>query len=340
MRAVTYTAGSAADAPEALLDVTLDKPQPRGRELLVEIRAVSVNPIDTKVRQGEYQQTCEPKVLGWDAAGIVVATGSDARLFDVGEEVFYAGALNAPGSHAEFQCVDERLVGRKPRSLDFASAAALPLTALTAWETLFDRLQVTSTSIPGAARAILIVGGAGGVGSTAIQLARKLTDLTVIATASRPETQAWCRDLGAHHVVDHARPLAAEVAALGLGAPGFIFSTSGTDRHLPELVTLSAPQGRLALIDDPATLDVVPLKPKSLSLHWELMFTRSLFETADLERQHEILNEISRLIDEGILRTTLGASFGTINADNLRRAHAHIESGRAQGKIVLEGFAP
>lgn len=340
MRAVTYTAGSAADAPEALLDVTLDKPQPRGRELLVQIRAVSVNPIDTKVRQGEYQQTCEPKVLGWDAAGIVVATGSDARLFDVGDEVFYAGALNAPGSHAEFQCVDERLVGRKPRSLDFASAAALPLTALTAWETLFDRLQVTSTHIPGAARAILIVGGAGGVGSTAIQLARKLTDLTVIATASRPETQAWCRDLGAHHVVDHAHPLAAEVAALGLGAPGFIFSTSGTDRHLPELVALSAPQGRLALIDDPATLDVVPLKPKSLSLHWELMFTRSLFETADLERQHEILNEISRLIDEGILRTTLGASFGTINADNLRRAHAHIESGRAQGKIVLEGFEP
>jgi len=337
MRAVTYTEGSPIDAPGALVDTSFPDPVAGGRDLLVQVQAVSVNPIDTKVRQGAYKQGCEPKVLGWDAAGTVTAVGPEARLFKPGDAVFYAGALDRPGSNAALQCVDERLVGPKPGSLDFAASAALPLTALTAWEMLFDRLDV-GRPVPGAAPAILIVGGGGGVGSIAIQLARQLTGLTVIATASRPETAQWCRDLGAHHVVDHGKPLAAEVAALGLGAPGFVFATTGTGAHLPEIIELLAPQGRLGPIDDPATLDVMPLKPKSLSLHWELMFTSSLFRTADMERQHEILTEVSRLIDGGKLRTTVSETFGPINAANLTRAHALIESGRAKGKVVLEGF--
>ncbi|GJD66988.1 zinc-binding alcohol dehydrogenase family protein [Methylobacterium frigidaeris] len=337
MRAVTYTEGSSIDAPDALVDTTFLDPAPTGRDLLVRVQAVSVNPIDTKVRQGAYKQACEPKILGWDAAGTVISVGPEARLFKPGDAVFYAGTLNRPGSNAELQCVDERLVGPKPESLDFAAAAALPLTAVTAWEMLFDRLDVAKP-VPGAAPAILIVGGAGGVGSIAIQLARQLTDLTVIATASRSETAQWCRDLGAHHVVNHGRPLATEVAALGLGEPGFVFATTGTSAHLPEIIELLAPQGRLGPIDDPATLDVMPLKLKSLSLHWELMFTRSLFRTADMERQHTILTEVSRLIDEGKLRTTLSETFGPINAGNLTRAHALIERGRAKGKVVLEGF--
>lgn len=337
MRAVTYTDGSSIDAPGALVDTTFPDPVPAGRDLLVRVHAVSVNPIDTKVRQGAYKQGCEPKILGWDAAGTVISVGPEAHLFKPGDAVFYAGALDRPGSNATLQCVDERLVGLKPASLDFAAAAALPLTAVTAWEMLFDRLDV-ARPVPGAAPAILIVGGAGGVGSIAIQLARQLTDLTVIATASRTETAQWCRDLGAHHVVDHGKPLADEVAALGLGAPSFVFATTGTAAHLSEIIELVAPQGRLGPIDDPATLDVMPLKPKSLSLHWELMFTRSLFRTADMERQHAILTEVSQLIDAGRLRTTLAESFGLIAAANLARAHALIESGRAKGKLVLEGF--
>lgn len=339
MRAVTYTEGARIDAPDALLDTTFPDPVPVGRDLLVRVQAISVNPIDTKVRQGAYKQGCEPKVLGWDAAGTVVSVGPEAHLFKPGDAVFYAGALDRPGSNAAFQCVDERLVGAKPASLDFAAAAALPLTALTAWEMLFDRLDV-ATPVPGAAPAILIVGGAGGVGSIAIQLARQLTDLIVIATVSRPETAQWCRDLGAHHVIDHAKPLATEVAALGLpGSPGFVFATTQTGAHLPQIIELLAPQGRLGPIDDPETLDVMPLKPKSLSLHWELMFTRSLFQTADMERQHAILTEIARLIDAGRLRTTLSETFGPINAANLARAHALIESGKARGKVVLAGFS-
>lgn len=338
MRAVTYTEGSTVDAPGALKDTTFADPVPAGRDLLVRVQAVSVNPIDTKVRQGAYKQGCEPKVLGWDAAGTVVSAGPEAHLFKPGDAVFYAGALDRPGSNAELQCVDERLVGPKPASLDFASAAALPLTALTAWEMLFDRLDVAKP-VPGSAPAILIVGGAGGVGSIAIQLARQLTDLTVIATASRPETAQWCRDLGAHHVIDHGKPLAAEVAGLGLfGAPGFVFSTTQTGAHLPQIIELLAPQGRLGPIDDPAVLDVMPLKLKCLSLHWELMFTRSLFHTADMARQHEILTQVTRLIDAGQLRTTLSERFGSIDAANLARAHALIESGRAKGKVVLAGF--
>jgi NADPH2:quinone reductase len=338
MRAVAYEQSLPVEADSSLIDVELPRPEPQGRDLLVEVRAVSVNPVDTKVRMRAQPEPGKPKVLGFDAAGIVRAVGPDVSLFRPGDEVFYAGAITRSGTNAEFHAVDERLVGAKPSRLSFEEAAALPLTTLTAWETLFDRLDIRRP-VPGAAPAIVIVGGAGGVGSVAIQLARRLTDLTVIATASRPDTQDWCRELGAHHVIDHRNPIAAQVEALGLGAPAFVFSITHTDEHFPEIAKLIAPQGRFALIDDPkAPLDIALLKGKSVSVHWESMFTRSTFQTADMERQHEILNEVARLIDAGTIRTTLSDVFGAINAANLRRAHAFIESGRARGKIVLSGF--
>ncbi len=335
MRAVGYRTPGELDAPESLLDIELPRPVPTGRDLLVQVRAVSVNPVDTKVRRRAGADPGEWKVLGWDAAGVVVEVGPQASRFKPGDEVFYAGSLNRQGTNAEYHLVDERIAGRKPATLDFAEAAALPLTSITAWEALFDRLDVRRT-VPGAAAALLVIGGAGGVGSIAIQLARRLTDLTVVATASRAETAAWVRDLGAHHVVDHARPLAGGVAALGIGEPAFVFSTTATDRHLPAIAELIAPQGRWALIDDPGVVDIAPFKRKSVSTHWEFMFTRPLFQTADIDAQGALLDEVARLVDAGVLRTTLGEHFGTVNAANLRRAHGVIESGRARGKIVLE----
>ncbi len=337
MKAVAYRHAGPIDRPDALLDIDLPTPTPTGRDLLVEVAAVSVNPVDTKVRASAAPAAGDVKVLGWDAVGRVVAVGDEVTSFKTGDEVWYAGSIARPGANSQFHLVDDRLVGHKPKSLSNPEAAALPLTAITAWEMLFDRLDVRR-SIPGAANAILIVGGAGGVGSIAIQLARALTDLTVIATASRPETLAWARKLGAHHVVDHSRPLADEVAALGLGAPAFVFSTTQTHQHLGEIAKLIAPQGRFGLIDDPESLDITGFKRKAISVHWELMFTRSLFETPDMGEQGKLLDEVARLIDAGKLRTTVTDVLRPINAANLRNAHAIIESGKARGKIVLEGF--
>lgn len=337
MRAVGYRQSQPITAETSLIDLDLPEPKAAGRDLLVEVKAVSVNPVDTKIRVRSQPAAGQASVLGWDAAGIVRAVGPEVTGFKPGDAVFYAGAIDRPGSNAEFHLVDERIVGPKPKSLGFAEAAALPLTAITAWEMLFDRLDIRKP-VPGAAQAVLIIGGAGGVGSIAIQLARQLTNVTVIATASRPETRAWAQELGAHHVVDHTKPLAEQVAALGIGAPAFVFSTTHTDTHLEGIVELMAPQGRFGLIDDPKALDANPLKRKSLSLHWELMFTRSLFKTADMSEQGKLLAEVSRLVDEGNIRTTLAEHFGTISASNLKRAHALIESNRAKGKIVLEGF--
>jgi len=338
MRAVAYQQPLPIEAETSLTDIELPRPEPQGRDLLVAIRAISVNPVDTKVRAGAQPENGGYKILGWDAAGIVVATGPGASLFKPGDEVFYAGALNRPGTNAEYHLVDERIVGRKPASLDFPAAAALPLTALTAWETLFDRLGVQNRRVPSAAHAILVIGGAGGVGSIAIQLARKLTDLTVVATASRPETQAWCRELGAHHVIDHSKPLSEEFRKLGLGDPAFVFATTNSVVHFPEMSALVAPQGHVAIIEAAGVPDVTLLKTKSAALHWEFMFTRSTHQTADMQQQHEILNEIARLVDAGTIKTTLGEVLGRINAANLKRAHAVIESGRAKGKLVLSGF--
>ena len=337
MRAVGYQHSLLITDPASLQDIELPRPAAAGRDLLVEVKAISVNPVDTKVRMRAAPEAGGWQVLGWDVSGVVVEAGPEASRFRPGDAVFYAGALTRPGANAEFHLVDERIVGRKPASLSHAAAAALPLTAITAWEALFDRLEVRR-AVPGAAGALLIIGGAGGVGSIAIQLARRLTDLTVIATASRPETRQWALDLGAHHVVDHRNKLSEEVAALGLGAPGFVFSTTNTGDHFAEIAALIAPQGRFALIDDPAALDILPLKRKSVSAHWEFMFTRSMFDTADIDAQGALLDEVSRLVDAGTLRSTLAEEFGPISAANLRRAHAMLESGKARGKIVLEGF--
>ncbi len=337
MHAIAYQIPQPISAETSLVDIDLPVPSPSGRDLLVEVRAVSVNPVDVKIRASRAPKPGEQAVLGWDAAGIVKAAGPQARLFRPGDAVFYAGALDRPGTNAEFHLVDERIVGRKPASLDFPAAAALPLTAITAYEALFDRLRV-SEAVPGAASAILIIGGAGGVGSIAVQLARALTDRTVIATASRPETQAWVRELGAHHVVNHAEPLAPQIAALGIGAPGFVFSTTNTLDHLPAIVDLIAPQGRVALIDDMPVLDITPLKMKAVSVHWEMMFTRSLFQTADMEEQHRLLDRIADLVDAGTLRSTLTEVVGPIDAATLKRAHAMIETGHTRGKLVLAGF--
>ncbi|MDB5557365.1 MAG: zinc-binding alcohol dehydrogenase family protein [Enterovirga sp.] len=337
MRAVGYQHSKPIADETSLVDIELPDPTPSGRDLLVEVRAVSVNPVDTKVRMRGGAEPGQWKVLGWDAVGTVRAVGPEASLFKPGDEVFYAGAINRPGSNSELHLVDERIVGKKPASLGWAEAAALPLTAITAWEMLFDRLDVRRP-VPGAAEAVLIIGGAGGVGSIAVQLVRQLTDLTVIGTASRPETRAWVQGLGAHHVVDHAKPRAAEIEALGLGAVPFVFSTTQTDKHLAEIGKLIAPQGRFGLIDDPGPLDISLFKQKSVSTHWEFMYTRPVFATADMGEQGKLLNEVARLIDAGTLKTTLGERFGPINAANLRRAHALIESGKAKGKIVLEGF--
>jgi zinc-binding alcohol dehydrogenase family protein len=337
MKVVGYKKSLPITDASALLDVTLPKPVASGRDLLVAVQAVSVNPVDTKVRRRAEPPEGEVKVLGFDAAGVVEAVGSEVTLFQPGDAVFYAGSIARSGSNAEFQLVDERIVGHKPKSLGFAAAAALPLTAITAWELLFDRLGIA----PGKsvhAGTILITGGAGGVGSIMVQLARRLTGLQVITTASRPETKAWCLAHGAHHVIDHAKPLDKELAAIGLPQVDYVASLTETGLHFAAIVAALAPQGKFALIDDPATLDAKLLKPKSISLHWESMFTRSVFATSDMIAQHRLLNEVAALVDAGVLKSTLAEEFGRINAANLKRAHALIESGRSKGKIVLSGF--
>lgn len=337
MKAIGYKIAGPIDRAEALVDIEIERPRALGRDILVEVAAVSVNPVDAKVRQGSNAADGQWKVLGWDAVGRVVEIGDAVTGFKPGDEVYYSGSIARAGANSQFHLVDERIVGRKPTTLSDAEAAALPLTAITAWEMLFDRLDVRKP-VAGAANAILIVGGAGGVGSITIQLVRALTDLTVIATASRPETSQWVRDLGAHHVIDHSKPLAEQVEALGIGAPAFVFSTTETQRHLGEIVKLIAPQGRFGLIDDPETLDILPFKRKAVSTHWELMFTRSLFGTSDMDEQGKLLNAVAALIDEGTVRTTVSEVLRPINAENLRKAHSLIETGKAKGKIVLEGF--
>jgi zinc-binding alcohol dehydrogenase family protein len=337
MRAVGYKQSLPIENAELLIDIDVPKPVPQGRDLLVQVKAISVNPVDTKVRKRAAPKDGEPpKILGYDATGIVAATGPDVTLFKAGDAVWYAGSIIRQGTNCEFHLVDERIVGAKPKSLDFAAAAALSLTSITAWEVLFDRFGVAKGG--GEGQSVLIIGGAGGVGSIAIQLARTLTRLKVIATASRPETQAWCRERGAHHVVDHSRPMAEQVRGLGIRFVDYVFSITESSDHFDDVVELIAPHGKMGVIDDPKTLDTIRFKGKSASVHWEAMFTRSSFQTADMIEQHRLLNEVAAMVDKGTIRTTVAENLGTINAANLRRAHAMIESGRTRGKIVLEGF--
>jgi zinc-binding alcohol dehydrogenase family protein len=339
MKIVSFHKSLPISDPDSLLDLTTETPRPAPRDLLVEVRAISVNPVDAKIRSGggPGRPDGQLQILGWDAAGVVIAVGSDAGLFKPGDEVYYAGDVGRPGSYAQFECVDERLVGRKPASIGFAEAAALPLTTITAWESLLDRMKIRRD--PSSAGSLLIIGGAGGVGSIATQLARRLTGLTVIATASRPETQKWCREMGAHHVIDHRQPLAGQVKAIVPGGANHVLALTKTEDHFDEIIAAMAPQSAMALIENLARpVDINKLKPKCISLHWEFMFARARYETADMGEQGRLLNEVARLVDAGQIRTTMRQNLGSITAANLKRAHALIESGTAIGKLVLAGF--
>lgn len=327
MKAVAHTSKEVA----SLADIELPKPAPGPRDLLVKVEAVSVNPVDTKQRKTD---TAAPRVLGWDASGTVAAVGAQVTLFKPGDPVYYAGDVTRPGCDSEFHLVDERIVGRKPKSLDFAHAAAIPLTAITAWEAFFDRMKVVG------GRSILIINGAGGVGSIGIQIA-KLAGLKVIATASRAETSAWVKELGAEQVVDHRNPLRPQLEALGLKQVDYIANFSGElDAHWPAMADLVAPQGAVVAIvgnRDPLTMDVV--RSKSASVCWELMFTRPRFQTPDMIEQHRLLNQVGEWLDAGKLRSTLRETLAPINAANLRKAHEKLESGKMIGKLVLQGWA-
>ncbi|MFJ2832510.1 zinc-binding alcohol dehydrogenase family protein [Streptomyces sp. NPDC087263] len=336
MPAVAYRKSLPVDQADSLLDVTLPTPQPGPRDLLVQIEAIALNPVDYKVRQNA-DPGGDAKVLGWDAAGTVVAVGDEVELFSVGDEVYYAGAIDRPGANSRYHAVDERIVGRKPATLSFADAAALPLTSLTAWEGLFERLGLRTGALEQTG-ALLITAAAGGVGSIAAQLARALTSLTVIGTASRPESTDFARRMGVHHVVDHRKPLGPQLAEVAPNGLDFVFSTTGTDRNLTAYGEALNPFGHIVAIDDFDSLPIGVLKAKSISFHWELMFTRSMFRTADQSMQHHILNQVARLVDAGVLTTTATQDLGPINAGNLREAHRLQETGTAIGKTTLTGF--
>ncbi len=338
MKAIGYKQAGPITAPDALIEFDADKPELGPRDLLVEVRGISVNPVDVKVRTipelgPEKGQT---KIIGYDAAGIVREVGSDVSTFNIGDEVYYAGDLTRPGTNSELHAVDERIVGKKPKSLGFAEAAGFPLTSITAWEILFDSFGLKEGE--GKGESLLIVGAAGGVGSILIQLAKKLTGLTVIATASRPDTIKWVQKMGAEHVINHHESLVEQIKSLGLG-PRYVASLNGTEGHFPAIVELIKPRGHIALIDDPQSLDINSIKLKALSLSWEFMFARSMFQTEDIEKQHELLNRVSELIDDGTVLSTVTNNLGKLSVATLIGAHVQQESGRVIGKNVLDGFA-
>ncbi|MET0807255.1 MAG: zinc-binding alcohol dehydrogenase family protein [Pseudoxanthomonas sp.] len=338
MKAVALTRYLPIDDPQSLQDVELPRPVAGGSDLLVRVEAISVNPVDTKIRSPKPQVEAQPKVLGYDAAGVVEAVGENVTLFQPGEEVYYAGDVTRSGTNAQFHLVDERVVGRKPATLDFAQAAALPLTTITAWELLFDRMPF-SVDMEGNTRTLLIIAGAGGVGSIAIQLARH-AGFTVIATASRGETMAWCKAMGAHHVIDHRQPLAVQLEALGYKQVDAILNLADTDRYWEAIGEIIAPLGHVGLIVEPTGRLKVgdPYKAKSVGIHWEMMFARARFQTPDMIEQHRLLNRVASLIDAGELRTTHTETLGAINAANLREMHRRLESGATVGKLVLAGW--
>lgn len=334
MSAVAYRKHSTLADPDCLVDVDVERPAPGPNDLRVAVRAISVNPVDTKIRAGLVTAPDTVQCLGWDAAGIVEAVGEAVTLFRPGDQVYYAGSFDRTGSNAQFHLVDERIVGHMPESLSFAEAAALPLTSLTAWQLLFDRLSVQPGK-PANAGSLLVLGGAGGVGSMLIQLARCLTGLTVIATASRQQSRDWCLTLGAHHVIDHRQPLPEQVSALSVPPVTHIAALSNTADHWGELAELIAPQGRLAIITDHDTLDAVPFKAKSVSLHWEMVFTRPLFGTPDMVAQHRTLDEVAALVDACVLRSTANRVLYPLGAARLREAHRLVENGGMVGKVVV-----
>lgn len=335
MKAVGFKTSLPINDAESFIDLEIAKPQPSGHEILVQVKAAGVNPVDYKIRQNSAKEKTldAPKIIGWDAAGIVEAVGSDVTLFKVGDEVYYAGDITKSGSNAEFQLVDERIAGKKPVSLTYAEAAAMPLTILTAWEILFDRIRINDRD---KGKTLLIIGGAGGVGSIAIQIAKKVAGLTVLATASRPESAEWCKKQGADYVVNH-RDLVNEVRAAGFQQVDFILDFVDVNQYWDAFVELISPQGAIGSISDPTQpVNLRQLKSKSVSFHWELMFTRSMFQTGDIAEQHHILNKASGLFDNGTLATTLTATLNRLSAENLKTAHRQLESGNTIGKLVIE----
>ncbi|MGI4814067.1 MAG: zinc-binding alcohol dehydrogenase family protein [Janthinobacterium lividum] len=342
MKAVGFHTHLPIDDPQSLVDLDIPTPQPSGRDLLVRVEAISVNPVDAKQRGASAKLHSAAdgglRILGWDAAGIVDAVGPDVTLYRPGDAVYYAGSVTRPGANSEFHLVDERIVGTKPATLDWVQAAALPLTSITAWEGLFERLGIAADGSD-AGRGLLIINGAGGVGSVAIQLAKQLARLHVTASASRSSSADWCRSLGADRIIDHKGDMAAQLQDAGGPAIDFVLVCSTVDEHLAAVAALIAPQGKVcAIAETGAPLPVALLKQKSVSFTWEYMFTRAMFQTADMIEQQRLLNEVARLVDAGVLRTTVGENLGRIDAANLRRAHAMLEGGRTIGKIVLSGF--
>lgn len=335
MRSIGYTQNGPVDSEGALSLLDVDKPTLGARDVLVAVKGISVNPVDVKLRAARAPEG-DHGILGYDAAGTVVETGSDVTGFAVGDEVFYAGDVTRDGTNAEFHAVDERIVGKKPVSLDFVESAGLPLTSITAWEMLFDSFRLVEGQ--GEGQSLLVIGGAGGVGSILIQLAKTLTNLKVIATASRPETEDWVRKMGADHVVNHRGDLAAQIKDLGL-APTYVAALTATDQHWPSIVDLIAPRGHIALIDDPANLDISLAKPKALTISWEFMFTRSMFDTDDITAQRDLLNRVSQMIDAGTLRSTVTERAEALTVGTLTEAHKRQESGRVIGKQVLPGLS-
>jgi zinc-binding alcohol dehydrogenase family protein len=341
MRAIALTRYLPAEDPQAFVEVELPKPAPRGHDLLVRVKAVSVNPVDVKVRSPRPAVEPEPRVLGWDAAGVVEEVGEAVTLFRPGDEVYYAGSIDRPGSDSEYQLVDSRIAGPKPRSLDFEAAAAMPLTTITAWEGLFERLGVPRDPAANARRSLLVIGGAGGVGSIAIQIAKRVAGLRVAATASRPESAAWAREMGADLVIDHRKSLRPQLEAADFGPADYIYCTSSTEHYIAEMAEAVAPQGKICLIAETkgdAPVNINLFQRKSATLAWELMFTRPLLQTADIQAQHDLLAEAARLFDAGVLRSTVTERFGPLSAESLRRAHARVETGAMIGKLVLGGL--
>jgi len=335
MKAVGYEQCGAIERKNALIDVVIDDPKIGANDVLVAVYGVGVNPVDTKIRTRRAPAAKSIDILGWDAADVILSVGENVHDFREGDEVWYAGAVNRPGCNAQYQVVDARIVSKKPRSLKFAQAAAMPLTFLTAWELLFERLGITTET----SATLLITGAAGGVGSALLQLAKLCPNLTTIATASRSESKQWVQRMGADIVIDHTQPLAAQLGAHGIEQVSHVASLTHTDVHFAALVELLAPQGHFALIDDPELpLDIKLMKQKSIALHWEFMFTRSLFETPDMHRQGQILQEVADLADANKLNTTMTAHYGELSAANLIRAHQQLESNHTVGKIVLDGY--
>jgi len=323
---------------QSLIDVQVDKPEPSGKDLLVAVKAISVNPVDTKIRVSKAQTETTPRILGWDATGEVIAIGSEVEHYAVGDQVYYAGDITCPGSNSEFQLVDERIVGKKPISLSYSEAAALPLTSITAWEALFDRLGISHQG-EDAGKSILIIGGAGGVGSIAIQLASKVAKLNVIATASRDESRDWCLKLGANIVINHFNSLIEELAAQNRTEVDYILCLNNTDQHWLAMTQAIAPQGNIcSIVETTQAVELGLLKSKSATFVWEMMFTRSMYKTPDMIEQQRLLNAITDLIDKGVLVTTANKVIKPINAENMRNAHALIEQGSSIGKVVLEDW--